>query len=129
MSSSTLSSYSNRSKPMSGLALAFLAALAVGLALFYRLPDLGLRPMHTDEANLGVKFIDMCKQGRFDYDPHDFHGPVLHYATWVYGTLAGWGDSMAITEADLLPTQSEGALAEQEREPRRRSHRRRPRRA
>lgn len=101
MSASTLSSYSNRSKPMSGMALAFLAALAVGLALFYRLPDLGLRPMHTDEAILGMKFIDMCKQGRFDYDPHDFHGPVLHYATWVYGTLAGWGDSMGITEADL----------------------------
>jgi uncharacterized protein (TIGR03663 family) len=101
MSTSTLSSYSNRTKPMSGWALAFLAIVAVGLACLYRLPDLGLKPMHTDEAILGMKFIDMCKQGRFDYDPHDFHGPVLHYVTWIYGTVMGWKDSMAITEADL----------------------------
>lgn len=100
--SSTLSSYSSvKTKPMSGVALAFLAILALGLAAWYRLPDLGLRPMHTDEAILGMKFIDMCKQGRFDYDPHDFHGPVLHYATWIYGTIAGWKDSMSVTEAQL----------------------------
>lgn len=96
----TLSSYS-KIKPMSGLMLGVLAVLAIGLACFYRLPDLGLRPMHTDEAIHGVKFEELCKTGRFDYDPTDYHGPVLHYLTWCYGTIAGWKDVALVTEADL----------------------------
>ena len=96
----TLSSYS-KVKPMSGVALAVMAVLAIGLACFYRMPDLGLRPMHTDEAIHGVKFIELCETGRFNYDPSDFHGPVLHYLTWCYGSLAGWENVSWVTEADL----------------------------
>lgn len=86
---------------MSGVALAVMAVLAIGLACFYRMPDLGLRPMHTDEAIHGVKFIELCETGRFNYDPSDFHGPVLHYLTWCYGSLAGWENVSWVTEADL----------------------------
>jgi uncharacterized protein (TIGR03663 family) len=101
MSSPKLSSYSRKIKPLSGWVVAFLAVVAMALAAFYRVPDLGLRPMHTDEAILGMKFIEMCKLGHFDYDPHDFHGPALHYASWIYGALAGWGDALNVTEAQL----------------------------
>ncbi len=74
-----------------------LAGLALGLACFYRLPDLGLRPMHTDEAILATKFADMVKAGRFNYDPRDYHGPVLHFLTYVYGNIAGWKGADTLT--------------------------------
>lgn len=96
----TLSSYSKK-KPMSGMLLGLMVLLAVGLGCFYRMPDLGLRPMHTDEAIHAVKFVELSKTGRFDYDPSDFHGPVLHYLTWCYGTVAGWKDAAMVSEADL----------------------------
>jgi uncharacterized protein (TIGR03663 family) len=96
----TLSSYS-KFKPMSIWLLLIMALLALGLGAWYRLPDLGLRPMHTDEAILGKKFIEMMQSGRFDYDPTDFHGPVLHYLTALVSKAAQWGDAMQVTEAQL----------------------------
>ncbi len=81
--------------------LLFLAGFALLLAGWYRLPDLGLRPMHADEAILGLKFIDMTKAGHFDYNPTDFHGPVLHYLTWLGAKLAGWGHPAQFTEVEL----------------------------
>ena len=75
--------------------------LALYLASFYRFPSLEARPMHADEAILGVKFIDFMHSGRFDYDPSDFHGPVLHYITKAYGWCAGWSDLSKLQDADL----------------------------
>lgn len=96
----SLSSYS-KTRPFSGAALFMLALLALALAAYYRLPDLGLRPMHTDEAILATKFVDMCKSGRFDYDPADYHGPGLHYITMLYGSFAGWKDANQLSGEDL----------------------------
>ncbi len=56
--------------------------------------------MHTDEAILGVKTIELWKSGRFQYDPHDYHGPLLHYSTVGIGRLMGWTPD-TITEEDL----------------------------
>jgi uncharacterized protein (TIGR03663 family) len=67
-----------------------LALFAIGLGAFYRLPGLERRPMHTDEAILAVKAGEFWETGRFQYDPHDYHGPALHQVTWVWGHLAGW---------------------------------------
>ncbi len=36
----------------------FLVLLALGLGAFYRFPGLDRRPMHTDEAILGMKLVD-----------------------------------------------------------------------
>lgn len=46
--------------------------------------------MHTDEAILGIKTIDLWKSGHFQYDPGDYHGPVLHYSTVAVGRVMGW---------------------------------------
>ena len=75
--------------------------LAVGLAVYYRLPDLGLRPMHLDEAILGIKFIEFWQSGWFDYDPRDYHGPALHWITRMVSLVLGWSDPASITDADL----------------------------
>lgn len=73
-----------------------LLLLAGSLAWLYRSSELAKRPMHTDEAILGIKTLDLLKSGRFQYDPHDYHGPLLHYSTRGIGALLGWTpDSMS----------------------------------
>ncbi|MCA1964201.1 MAG: TIGR03663 family protein [Prosthecobacter sp.] len=78
-----------------------LAALGLGLGLFYRLPGLDLRPMHTDEAILGMKLAEYWQEGHFEYDPKDYHGPALHQVAMAWGRLAGWGAPDQWTDADL----------------------------
>src|SRR5579872_2875765 len=55
--------------------LAFLVIALLGLAV--RLPQLGARPMHTDEA-INAYIVGQLLGGEpFTYDPQDRHGPAL----------------------------------------------------
>jgi len=65
----------------------FFVALLVGAAL--RLPDLGNRPMHNDEAVNAIKFGALWERGEYRYDPHEYHGPTLHYLTAVLCGITG----------------------------------------
>ena len=78
-----------------------LVLLALLLSCGYRFVDLGMRPMHTDESILGIKFLDFWKTGVFDYDPHDYHGPFLHYLTRAFSWVMRWQDPESITEGRL----------------------------
>ncbi len=60
-----------------GSALALLLAI-VG-ALFLRTPDLGNRPLHNDESTNAIKLAALWEKGTYRYDPHEYHGPTLHY--------------------------------------------------
>lgn len=86
---------------ISRLSFLFLVILALGLGAFYRFPSLDRRPMHTDEAILGIKLAEYSQSGHFQYDPKDYHGPALHQVSLFWGKLAGWGDSSTWTEHDL----------------------------
>ena len=55
-----------------------LLAVALG-ALAFRLPGLGRRPMHLDEAVQAVKAGALMETGAYRYDPHESHGPTLYY--------------------------------------------------
>ncbi|MGE5570960.1 MAG: flippase activity-associated protein Agl23 [Rhodospirillales bacterium] len=66
---------------------AILGVLSLAAAL--RLPQLADRPMHADEAVLADKFGTLLETGVYDYDPRDYHGPVLLYATLVSSRLRG----------------------------------------
>ncbi len=63
--------------------------LAVGVALALRLPHLERRPLHTDEAVHAVRLGEMLEQGTYEYDPHDYHGPTMYYATVPLASLRG----------------------------------------
>ncbi len=54
---------------------------AIGVAASLRLPGLGNRTMHCDEANQAVKFGRLLERGEYRYDPREHHGPTLVYAT------------------------------------------------
>ena len=60
-------------------ALALLLAVAGGLAL--RLPKLDARPLHNDEGVNAIKVAALWEHGDYKYDPHEFHGPTLYYAS------------------------------------------------
>jgi len=54
---------------------------AVCLALAMRIPQLDTRPMHTDESVHAIKFQGLWEHGTYKYDPNEYHGPSLYYAT------------------------------------------------
>ncbi len=68
-------------------ALALLAILAGALAL--RLPSLDSRPLHNDEGVNAVKVSELWQEGQYVYDPDEYHGPTLHYATLPFLWLSG----------------------------------------
>jgi uncharacterized protein (TIGR03663 family) len=72
----------------------FLAVVLLAAAL--RIPGLGLRPMHADEAVHAAKMGALLEQGRYEYDPREFHGPTLNYLTLLPARLQG-----AVRYADL----------------------------
>ncbi len=76
-----------------------LILVAIGVAALLRLPQLDLRPMHADEAVQAARFRDLWQQGRYVYDPNEFHGPTLMYATLPSVVLSGAKDFGSTTEA------------------------------
>src|SRR5262245_49787004 len=61
-----------------GFTVALIAIIALAAKL--RLPELGNRPFHGDEAVHAFKFRDIWEHGVYKYDPNEFHGPTLYYA-------------------------------------------------
>ncbi|HDQ46336.1 MAG TPA: TIGR03663 family protein [bacterium] len=59
------------------------------LAAAFRLPRLSMRPMHTDEAVHAVKFGALLETHAYRYDPHEYHGPTLNFATLLPARLRG----------------------------------------
>jgi len=72
------------------LAFAALWTVVAATAAGLRLPKLGQRPMHADEAVQAARFRQLWEEGRYRYNPHEFHGPTLALATlpavWLAGT-------------------------------------------
>ncbi|MGZ8939710.1 MAG: flippase activity-associated protein Agl23 [Limisphaerales bacterium] len=68
-------------------ALAILLVFAGALAL--RLPRLETRPLHNDEAVNATKVAELWQKGGYRYDPDEYHGPTLHYATLPFLWLSG----------------------------------------
>lgn len=67
------------------LTLGLFLALLVALAL--RGPQLGIRPMHNDEAVNAIKFQSLWERGTYQYDPSEYHGPTLLYLTAAWAKL------------------------------------------
>jgi uncharacterized protein (TIGR03663 family) len=80
-------------------ALALLLAI-VG-ALFLRTPDLANRPLHNDESTNAIKLAALWEKGDYRYDPHEYHGPTLHYFALPFLWLGGVKTSADISDAQL----------------------------
>jgi uncharacterized protein (TIGR03663 family) len=62
------------------LSIVLIWIMACG-ALALRLPRLGLRPMHCDEAVQAAKAGTLLETGQYRYDPFEYHGPTLNWFT------------------------------------------------
>ena len=71
------------------------------LALAVRLPRLGERPMHTDEAVNAYIVGQLLAGDAYHYDPQDRHGPVLYAIAWPIARLAGAKTFSELTEASV----------------------------
>ncbi len=67
--------------------MAFFIVALIGLAV--RLPQLGARPMHTDEAVNAYIVGQLLGKEPFIYDPQDRHGPALAALRSANGQDAG----------------------------------------
>ena len=75
--------------------------LAAAGALALRAPKLATRPLHNDEAVNAVKVSELWQHGRYTYDPNEYHGPTLHYATLPFLWLSGARTSADLDDAKL----------------------------
>jgi uncharacterized protein (TIGR03663 family) len=79
------------------LSIIFVALL--GLAV--RLPQLGVRPMHTDEAVNGYIVGQLMAGEAFNYDPQDRHGPALSALALPLARMQGARTFSDLTESEL----------------------------
>ncbi len=81
--------------------IASIAILIVGA--FLRLYDLALVPLHHDEGVNGNFLIPLVRNGNYQYNPENYHGPTLYYFAaiipWITHLLGGknFGEAYGLT--------------------------------
>jgi len=60
--------------------------------------------MHNDEAVNAIKFSSLAEKGEYKYDPHEYHGPTLHYLTLAWTRLSSGPGAAVSGEASLRST-------------------------
>ena len=71
------------------------------LALVVRLPQLGGRPMHTDESINAYITGALLAGEKYHYDPKDRHGPALYLLAEPLARLGGAHNLAELTESEL----------------------------
>jgi uncharacterized protein (TIGR03663 family) len=67
--------------------VASIVILAAATAL--RLYDYALRPLHHDEGVNGFFLVRLFREGAYQYDPANYHGPTLYYFSLIPTYLFG----------------------------------------
>ena len=71
------------------VALLLAMAVVIGVALVLRAPDLGVKPLHSDEGVNGWFSLRLYWWNVYRYQPSDYHGPFLYYVNLVAFWLLG----------------------------------------
>jgi len=94
------SDLSERAWQLSSLAILFVGA-------FLRLFKLTLVPLHHDEGVNGNFLIQLVREGKYFYDPQNYHGPTLYYFSaiipWIVRFFGGKvaGDNYGLTTFNI----------------------------
>jgi uncharacterized protein (TIGR03663 family) len=67
----------------------YASAAILLLAFALRVYALEMKPLHHDEGVNGFFLTNLLRQGRYAYDPENYHGPTLYYLTLPFAALAG----------------------------------------
>ncbi|HVS82242.1 MAG TPA: flippase activity-associated protein Agl23 [Pyrinomonadaceae bacterium] len=74
---------------------------------FLRLYDLALVPFHHDEGVNGNFLVTLVREGRYQYDPQNYHGPTLYFFSavipWIVRFFGGKsaGDVYGLTTFNI----------------------------
>ncbi len=81
-------------------------------AIFLRSWRIGAAPFHADEAVQAVIFQDLLEKGKYQYDPHHYHGPLPHYLNVAWMRTAGYKTLAELSEWQfrILPIAAGSAL-------------------
>jgi uncharacterized protein (TIGR03663 family) len=67
----------------------YASAAILLVAFVLRVYALDMKPLHHDEGVNGFFLTNLLRQGRYTYDPENYHGPTLYYLTLPFVALAG----------------------------------------
>jgi uncharacterized protein (TIGR03663 family) len=79
----------------------------LGAAAALRIYDLNLVPLHHDEGVNGNFLVRLVREGAYQYDPENYHGPTLYYFAalfpWIVRVLFGKSamDSWGLTTVSI----------------------------
>ena len=69
------------------------AAAILVVGAFLRLFNLSLVPLHHDEGVNGNFLVTLVREGKYFYDPQNYHGPTLYYFSaiipWIFRFFGG----------------------------------------
>jgi len=77
------------------------------LGAFLRLVKLSLVPLHHDEGVNGNFLVTLVREGKYFYDPQNYHGPTLYYFSaiipWIVRFFGGKaaGDTYGLTTFNI----------------------------
>ncbi len=63
-------------------------AAVLVVATLFRVLYLELKPLHHDEGVNGFFLLGLLRQGHYEYNPSNYHGPTLYYFTLPFAYLA-----------------------------------------
>lgn len=72
---------------ISGLTWAIACCAILAVAAFLRFYDLDLVPLHHDEGVNGNFLVGLVRDGRYRYDPGNYHGPTIYYLAALFPGL------------------------------------------
>ncbi len=67
----------------------FVCALVAAIAAFLRFVSLELKPMHHDEGVNGYFLVTLLREGVYEYDPSNYHGPDLYFISLFFAKVFG----------------------------------------
>jgi uncharacterized protein (TIGR03663 family) len=59
------------------------------VAALFRCYKLGLKPFHHDEGVNGFFMTQLFREGKYAYNPHDYHGPTLYFFSLISSFIFG----------------------------------------
>jgi uncharacterized protein (TIGR03663 family) len=90
--------------PMKSFRAPAIFIILVLLAALYRFPDLTLRPLHCDEGTNADQLGMLLEHNHYAYISEEFHGPTLHYLTFISSRLQGVHQYVDVSEKTMRLT-------------------------
>jgi len=81
------------------IVLVLLIILTGFILRFYKLD---LRPLHHDEGVNSTFMMNLIKDGSYEYNPENFHGPLLYYISYIPLSIFGLKNSVFETNSQVL---------------------------